>query len=143
MPPPRNDIRNDTQPSLAPAPAHPQPASPPHNDIRNDIGATATCPVCQTAFIPTRRQRYCTPACRQAAWRRRHPAAAAAAHLPPPRPARQHTIYECGECGECGTRYAGQQWCPDCTRPCRRIGPGGPCPHCDEPVAITDLISPM
>jgi len=23
----------------------------------------------------------------------------------------------------------------------RRVGLGGPCPHCDEPVAITDLLS--
>jgi len=22
----------------------------------------------------------------------------------------------------------------------RRVGPGGNCPHCDEPVAITDLL---
>ena len=115
----------------------PQPQTTPRDDTRND---TAACPACGQPFTRAGRRRWCSPACRQAAWRRRHPAAAAAGHLPPPRPARQHTIYECGECG---TRYAGQQWCPDCTRPCRRIGPGGPCPHCDEPVAITDLISRM
>ena len=33
----------------------------------------------------------------------------------------------------------GEQRCPDCATFARRIGPGGPCPHCDEPVAITDL----
>ena len=31
--------------------------------------------------------------------------------------------------------------CPDCGIFCRRVGPGGPCPHCDEPVALTDLVS--
>jgi len=42
---------------------------------------------------------------------------------------------------ECETRYLGEQWCPDCVRPCRRIGVGGLCPHCDEPVAIPDLLT--
>lgn len=27
------------------------------------------------------------------------------------------------------------------SRPCTRIGLGGPCPHCDEPIAITDLLN--
>jgi hypothetical protein len=53
-------------------------------------------------------------------------------------PARQATIYQCPECDE---RYLGQQRCDDCGTFCRRIGPGGPCPHCDEPVAINDLIT--
>jgi len=34
----------------------------------------------------------------------------------------------------------GEQRCPDCATFARRIGPGGPCPHCAEPVAIADLI---
>ena len=34
---------------------------PLRNDIRNDI--ETTCPTCATAFTPTRRQHYCTPAC--------------------------------------------------------------------------------
>jgi hypothetical protein len=57
MPPPRNDIRNDIQPGTAFTQTRPQPAPSLRNDIRNDIGATATCPVCQTEFTPTRRQR--------------------------------------------------------------------------------------
>jgi hypothetical protein len=44
---------------------------PSRNDVRNDN--PFTCPVCATPFTPIRRQRYCTPACRQAAWRARHP----------------------------------------------------------------------
>ena len=28
----------------------------------------------------------------------------------------------------------------ECVRPCRRVGVGGLCPHCDEPVAIPDLL---
>ena len=102
---------------------------PSRNDIRNDIATTSACPVCATAFIPVRRPRYCTPACRQAAWRARHP---------DPRPAvvaptthrRSITVYQCPECD---TRQLGQQWCHDCNRPGLRVDLGGLCPHCDEP----------
>jgi len=45
-------------------------------------------------------------------------------------------VYECGECGQ---RYLGRQRCDDCGTFCRRIGPGGQCPHCEDAVAITDL----
>jgi hypothetical protein len=113
---------------------------PSRDDIRNDNPTpAATCPVCQTPFIPARRQRYCTPACRQAAWRTRHPS-------PAPEPSisvatrttrRDNTIYQCQQCD---SRYLGRQWCQDCNKPCTRLAAGGLCPHCDEPVTITDLI---
>jgi hypothetical protein len=48
------------------------------------------------------------------------------------------TIYECPDCE---TRYLDERRCPDRNLFCRRIGPGGPCPHCDEPVAHTELDS--
>ena len=51
---------------------------------------------------------------------------------------RSGTVYECPSCG---VRYLGEQRCPDCRLFCRRIGPGGLCPHCDEPVAVADLIA--
>ena len=59
------------------------------------------------------------------------------APMPATRPRRDNTVYECGECQ---TRYLGEQWCVGCVRPCRRVGVGGLCPHCDEPVAIPDLL---
>src|ERR1035437_5832043 len=31
------------------------------------------------------------------------------------------------QCSECETRYLAEQWCPDCARPCQRLGPGGIC----------------
>jgi hypothetical protein len=138
MPPPRNDIRNDIQPNPAATITRPQPAPPSRNDIRNDNG-TATCPVCQTAFTPIRRQTYCTPACRQAAWRARHPHPAP---QPPtvaaPRTTRRATtVYQCTECEN---RYLGQQGCHDCNKPCTRLDTGRLCPHCEEPVTISDLI---
>jgi transcription initiation factor IIE alpha subunit len=50
--------------------------------------------------------------------------------------ARSSVIYECPECE---TRYVNERRCPDCQLFTRRIGPGGSCPHCDEPVAQADL----
>lgn len=104
--------------------------------------APLSCPVCATTFTPIRRQRFCSPACRQAAWRARH---LATAPLPGPdtiRPGatkRSITVYACPECD---TRYFAEQWCPDCQRPCTRVGTGGPCPCCEEPVTIDELLAP-
>ncbi len=132
--------------------------------------AQAICEVCGSAFRRLGRRRFCCKrraspalvpdACRQAAWRRRHstPGTSGASalgeaqgrlsgrarRLPPSppsgeaRPARPLTVYECPSCG---ARYLGEQRCPDCGLFCRRVGPGGRCPHCDEPVAIADLIA--
>jgi len=81
------------------------------------------------------RRRFCSAACRQAAWRHRQPVAPVVpAALRTPRPA---TLYECPACG---TRSLGEQRCADCGLFGRRVGPGGPCPHCGEPVAVADLI---
>jgi hypothetical protein len=102
---------------------------------RND-GVTITCPVCARAFTPAGRQRFCSPACRQTAWRRRHPTPLPTLPARLPQPA---TVYACAACG---TRYLGQQRCEECQQFCRRIGPGGPCPHCEEPVAFVDLLPP-
>lgn len=112
---------------------------PSRNDIRNDTRPTTPCPVCQTPFTPVGRQRYCTPACRQAAWRARHPQPAPqpADSITPGPPRRATTVYQCPVCD---TRYLGQQWCSDCHHPCTRLGPGARCPHCDEPITINDIL---
>jgi len=56
--------------------------------------------------------------------------------MSPSTDARPSVIYECPECE---TRYVEERRCPDCNLFTRRIGPGGTCPHCDEPVAQIDL----
>jgi len=107
-----------------------------------DTSVTAnTCPVCGTGLQGRADQRYCTPACRQSAFRARNTAAAT---RPEPMPStgrgrREHTVYECGDCGQ---RLAGEQWCPDCQRPARRIGPGGSCPSCGDAVTHAQLSEP-
>jgi hypothetical protein len=97
------------------------------------------CPVCQSRFTPAGRRRFCSDACRKAAWRRRHqPPPAATVVVPPARPWRPITVYACPSCE---ARYLGEQRCSDCGVFCHRVGLGGTCPHCDEPVAVVDLIA--
>ena len=102
--------------------------------LRNDGETMTPCTICGTRFQPVGRQRFCKPACRQTAWRRRHPTPLP---LVPARVPRHNTVYQCPSCDN---RYLGEQYCADCGRFCRRVGVGGLCPACDEPVAITDLL---
>jgi hypothetical protein len=102
-----------------------------------NVGVTTPCPICGQPFIPVGRQQVCSPACRQAAWRRRHAPAPVPLSARSPRTA---TIYECPSCD---TRYLGVQRCPDCGTFCHKLGPGGACPHCDEPVLLADLLDPI
>ena len=104
--------------------------------MSND-SVTITCPVCQRPFTPQGKRRWCSEGCRVAAWRRRRQQAGPAITLPPARPRRPITVYECDSCG---TRAVGQQRCDECGTFMRKIGLGGPCPHCDEPVAVTELL---
>jgi predicted RNA-binding Zn-ribbon protein involved in translation (DUF1610 family) len=45
-------------------------------------------------------------------------------------------IYECPGCGERQTTRR----CQDCNLFTRRLGAGGECPHCGEPVLIDELL---
>jgi hypothetical protein len=102
------------------------------NPVRDD-GATMRCGFCDAVTSRRGRSLYCNDDCRKAAWRARHSAPT------PPVPAKSTTVYECDGCGE---RYLGDQRCETCNTWCRKVGSGGSCPHCDEAVAITDLITP-
>ena len=109
-------------------------------DPSRDGSVTATsCPICTAPLRGRADQQYCSPPCRQAAHRRRTPAPRPA--LPARRSRREQSVYECDDCGQ---RLAGQQWCPDCQRPCRRIDFGGPCPQCGDAITLTELLeAPM
>lgn len=97
---------------------------------------TIPCPVCQGPFAPAGRRRYGSAACRAAAYRRR-PLPRAAVAVPPPQPRRPLTVYACPRCEQ---RALGDQRCQDCGTFMVRVDHGGPWPHCDEPVALTDLL---
>ena len=104
-----------------------------------DDTATMTCPVCQSFFTPSGRKKFCSDACRRFAWKRRHQAPTAPVVVAPAgRPRQPLTVYECGACG---ARAVGDQRCEDCGTFMSRVGLGGSCPHCDEPVAVADLIA--
>ena len=47
-------------------------------------------------------------------------------------------LYECADCGERST----DRRCPDCNLFTRRLGNGGNCPNCDEPVLVEELFNP-
>jgi len=103
----------------------------------SDVSVTAPgCPACGQQLPVGRSRRFCSPACRQAAYRRRHQPDAHQVPLPRRRSRLEGTIYQCPECE---TRYLAEQWCPDCSRPCQRLGAGGNCPSCEEMITIEEL----
>jgi hypothetical protein len=106
------------------------------DDNETTSAAVLPCPVCGASFRRVRRQAFCSPACKQVAWRARHQPDRAA-----PVPAsrrRDNTVYQCGACD---TRYLGEQWCADCVRPCRALGLGGSCGHCGDLLTLDELLA--
>ena len=107
-----------------------------------DTRSDHACPVCR-ATIASARARYCSDACKQRAYRQRQTGDlpvdldALTADLRSRRTLVARTVYECPTCE---TRLLGEQRCPDCHVFCRRLGLGGPCPHCDDPVTLADLL---
>ncbi len=100
------------------------------------------CPICGRKYS-SRRARYCSGACRMKALRRRR--YLAALELPPPSPSpgvsgqsEWKPVYECPTCKR---RLLDDHRCPDCNRFGQRLGLGGLCPHCDQPVLLTDLVA--
>jgi hypothetical protein len=100
--------------------------------------AETACPICQSWFVPlSSRHRYCSSACRRTAWERAHT-------NPPTGPT--HAAALAGEpgdvyaCALCHRRRLGPGTCDHCGTWLTRIGLGGACPHCAEPVAIRDLL---
>ena len=105
---------------------------------RNDT-VTATCQVCATALPEGRARITCSDACRQALWRRRHQPDLTPPPLPAARPRRPVTVYECPNCD---VRQLGDQYCQNCATFMRRLGTGGLCPCCDEPITHNELLAP-
>jgi hypothetical protein len=72
--------------------------------VRDDA-ATMTCGCCGGPFRAVGRRRWCSVACRQAAWRARRASVPAPSRVP-----RTRTVYECGSYG---ARYLGTQRCEE------------------------------
>ena len=116
-------------------------AEPTDDQGTTDVRGSRLCPVCQTP-ITSARARYCSDACKQRAYRLRQTdnpldLDALTADLRSRHRLVARTVYECPSCE---TRLLGEQRCPDCHIFCRRLGPGGPCPHCDDPVTLAELL---
>jgi endogenous inhibitor of DNA gyrase (YacG/DUF329 family) len=98
---------------------------------------TVICPVCQGPFVPKDNRPWCSEACRVAAWRRRRRAAGLPVHAAKAPGRRATTVHLCDSCG---ARCMGRRWCPACGELTRNIGFGGSCPHCANPVAVSELL---
>lgn len=104
----------------------------------DDVCVTPRCAACGGTLPPGRARRYCRAACRQHAYRRRHQPPDAPAPIPPRRSRREGTVYSCPECDQ---RLLGEQRCHDCHTFAIRLGPGGPCPCCDELILASELLA--
>ena len=114
---------------------HRQPE--PSASLRDD-DATKLCPVCRLPFSVVGRGQYCGDSCRKKAWRLRHRTTAVPVVVPAPGvPRRSLTVYACPDCD---TRALGVQRCEDCGSFMTRVGLGGECPACSEPVAVSELL---
>lgn len=117
--PERDDARYDSQPSFG------------------------VCPVCGDTFPVDGRGIYCTPKCRQRAYRLRRFRANRpmltdlSARLRREQRLVAQTVYECPSCNE---QSLGERRCAECNLWSRKIGLGGHCPGCDDVLTVSDLI---
>jgi len=104
-----------------------------------DVSVTATCAVCQGLMPAGRARSWCSPRCRQAAYRARH--RPPTTNLPLPAAATtSRTASGVYECPSCGDRLAGERRCSNCNLFARRLGEGGCCPACSEVITISELL---
>lgn len=111
----------------------------PRNDSQLRLGV---CPVCTNSFPIDGRGIYCTPRCRQRAYRLRHRQANRmtlidlATRLRREQRLIDQTVYECSSCQE---RFLGDRRCAGCNLWCRKLGLGGRCSGCDDILTVIDL----
>lgn len=110
--------------------------SPEGEMASRNVYVTARCGLCGGELPAGRARRWCSDGCRQAAFRRRHEAPDPPS-LPPKRQRKPSTVYECPECG---VKLLGEQRCEDCSVFMHRLGLGGLCPCCGEPVTFDELL---
>ncbi len=104
-----------------------------------DASVTPTCPVCHGPMPTGRARSWCSPRCRQAAYRARHRPPTPT--LPPPTVGGSRTARGVYEWPSCGERLAGQRRCPECNLFTRRVDEGGCCPSCGDVITIHELLN--
>ncbi len=102
-----------------------------------NVSVTASCGACAGPLPEGRARVWCSDACRQAAWRRRHQPDLAHPEVPPNQPRRSATVYACDACE---ARQIASQRCDGCGTFMRRLGTGGLCPCCDEPITFDEIL---
>jgi len=100
-------------------------------------GEALTCPGCQHPFSPVGRQKHCCEACRVAVYRRGREAAQVPVVAMKSQRRQPIAVYACDRCG---ARAMGERRCEECRSIMRRVGLGGCCPCCDEPIAVDELL---
>src|SRR5205823_10184311 len=93
---------------------------------------SARCSMCGVCFVARGRQLWCSAACRQTAFRQRSQSKSLLpATFRRVGQGRSTTVYACPQCE---SRTLGTQRCDDCNCFAVRVGVGGLCPHCEEPL---------
>jgi hypothetical protein len=117
---------------------------PVRDDTRYDTHPPlGVCPVCTDTFPIDGRGIYCTPKCRQRAYRLRHrqtdqpTLSNLTAQLRREQRLVAQTVYECPSCQQ---RFLGERRCDECNQWCRNVGLGGNCSGCDDVLTVSDLI---
>ncbi len=113
----------------------------PMRDVSRDASfapGSRRCIVCNLQISTPRGRHYCSSACRNKAWRRRRDQRLFRSDTNVPGQPSWLAIYVCPNCKR---RLVGAHRCPDCNIFGSRLGLGGRCPHCQEPVLLTDLAS--
>jgi hypothetical protein len=139
------DVTHSSRASICSDPdlGAPAASAPMGDDPRNDSRSQRLCPVCEQRFHPVGRGRFCSPSCRQRAFRLRHcqpnrvTLTQLTARLRRARRLLAQTVYECPSCQE---RSLGERRCPDCNLMCRKLGLGGECHGCADILTIGELL---
>lgn len=95
-------------------------------------------------LLTSARSHYCSGRCRMRAFRERRfldsQPTALTAPAPTARRPVDHCVYECTNCGE---RFLGERRCPQCNLFNRNLGLGEPCPDCDRPIVLAELLDSL
>ncbi len=110
------------------------PQQTPEVPLRH-VSVTDSCWVCGGPLPAGRQRSTCSDGCRSKAYRLRHQPRATIPELLPAQSRKTNTVYECPACG---IRILGEQHC-ECGSFMAKVGPGGICPSCDEPVTFSEL----